>query len=202
MEYVAQLTDTGTGRTWRCSHDHITERDASRCADDMEERIGRLGWEGATRAWPQPSAANLEKAVALRTGQAPDRRRAWQASEAERWAWQQARESARRERRAAAKTARGPWRWPEWALIGAVIAFLVSFTLAGIGGSCTGSAAASAAGGLGLVSILGVAVAGPVTLWRRYRARQAAAAMLAAAARDQGCHEPPPAPSGGQGFPV
>lgn len=71
-EYGAQLTDTATGRTWRCSHDHITEADASRCADEMEERISRLGWEEATRAWPQ-TAASLEKAVVVAGGAGPPR---------------------------------------------------------------------------------------------------------------------------------
>jgi hypothetical protein len=47
--YGAELSDTDTGRTWRCTHDHTTQQAASRCADVMEERINRLGWEQATR---------------------------------------------------------------------------------------------------------------------------------------------------------
>ena len=48
VQYGGQVIDTGTGRTWRCSHNHPTRESASRCADAMEERIKRLGWEQAT----------------------------------------------------------------------------------------------------------------------------------------------------------
>jgi len=41
-----------TGRTWRCPHNHPTQESASRCADAMEDRIKRLGWDKATRAGP------------------------------------------------------------------------------------------------------------------------------------------------------
>ena len=46
--YGAEIHDTDTGQTWRCSHDHRTQQSASRCADAMEKRINRLGWEAAT----------------------------------------------------------------------------------------------------------------------------------------------------------
>ena len=48
VQYGGQVIDTGTGRTWRCPHNHPTPESASRCADAMEERIKRLGWDKAT----------------------------------------------------------------------------------------------------------------------------------------------------------
>ena len=48
VQYGGQVVDTGTGRTWRCPHNHPTPESASRCADAMEERIKRLGWDKAT----------------------------------------------------------------------------------------------------------------------------------------------------------
>jgi hypothetical protein len=48
VHYGGQVIDTRTGRTWRCSHNHPTEESATRCADAMEERIKRLGWDKAT----------------------------------------------------------------------------------------------------------------------------------------------------------
>jgi hypothetical protein len=48
VQYGGQVIDTGTGRTWRCPHNHPTQESASRCADAMEERISRLGWDQAT----------------------------------------------------------------------------------------------------------------------------------------------------------
>jgi hypothetical protein len=50
--YGAEIRDTDTGWTWRCSHDHPTQESASRRADAMEERINRLGWEQATGGGP------------------------------------------------------------------------------------------------------------------------------------------------------
>jgi hypothetical protein len=46
--YTAEIRDTDSGLTWRCTHDHGTRESANRCADAMEERINRLGWEQAT----------------------------------------------------------------------------------------------------------------------------------------------------------
>jgi hypothetical protein len=48
VQYGGQVIDTDTGRTWRCPHNHPTQESASRCADAMEERIKRLGWDKAT----------------------------------------------------------------------------------------------------------------------------------------------------------
>jgi len=48
VQYGGQVMDTGTGRTWRCPHNHPTQESAVRCADAMQERIKRLGWEKAT----------------------------------------------------------------------------------------------------------------------------------------------------------
>ena len=47
-QYGGQVIDRSTGRTWRCPHNHPTPESASRCADAMEERIKRLGWDKAT----------------------------------------------------------------------------------------------------------------------------------------------------------
>ncbi|HEX4658819.1 MAG TPA: hypothetical protein VH307_15635 [Streptosporangiaceae bacterium] len=52
VQYGGQVIDTGTGRIWRCPHNHATPESASRCADAMEERINRLGWEQATGGRP------------------------------------------------------------------------------------------------------------------------------------------------------
>jgi hypothetical protein len=46
--YTAEVRDADTGLAWRCDHDHGTRESADRCADAMEERINRLGWEQAT----------------------------------------------------------------------------------------------------------------------------------------------------------
>ena len=48
VRYGGRVIDTRTGRTWRCPHSHPTEESAVRCADAMQERIKRLGWEKAT----------------------------------------------------------------------------------------------------------------------------------------------------------
>jgi len=48
VQYGGQVIDTRTGRTWRCPHSHPTPEAAVRCADGMEERIKRLGWDKAT----------------------------------------------------------------------------------------------------------------------------------------------------------
>jgi hypothetical protein len=48
VQYGAQVINTRTGRTWRCPHDHPTPESATRCADAMQERIERLGWDQAT----------------------------------------------------------------------------------------------------------------------------------------------------------
>ena len=47
-QYGGRVIDTGTGREWRCPHNHPTEESATRCADFMQEQIKRLGWEKAT----------------------------------------------------------------------------------------------------------------------------------------------------------
>jgi len=49
--YGAELYDPDTRRAWRCTHGHATEESANRCADAMEERINRLGWDEATDWW-------------------------------------------------------------------------------------------------------------------------------------------------------
>ncbi len=48
VQYAGRVIDTSTGRTWRCPHKHPTEESANRCADAMQERIKRLGWDKAT----------------------------------------------------------------------------------------------------------------------------------------------------------
>jgi hypothetical protein len=48
VQYGGRVVDTSTGRTWRCPHKHPTEESANRCADAMQERIKRLGWDKAT----------------------------------------------------------------------------------------------------------------------------------------------------------
>ena len=48
LQYGGQVIDRSTGRTWRCPHYHPTEESAVRCADAMQERIKRLGWDKAT----------------------------------------------------------------------------------------------------------------------------------------------------------
>ena len=47
--YQAQIDGPGTGRTWRCPHQHLTQASASRCAGVMARRIHRVGWRRATR---------------------------------------------------------------------------------------------------------------------------------------------------------
>jgi hypothetical protein len=87
-----------------------------------------------------------------------------------------AHDAARRERKAAFKAARGPWRWPEWTLISAVAAFVAFVVLA----AATGTHMPTAAGvPLFLIWFLGGLVGIPAVIWRWYRAWQAAAAMLA-----------------------
>jgi len=48
VQYGGQVIEAGTGRTWRCPHNHPTPESAIRCADFMEEQIKRLGWDQAT----------------------------------------------------------------------------------------------------------------------------------------------------------
>jgi hypothetical protein len=48
VQYGGQVIDTRTGRTWRCPHNHPTEESAISCADALNERIKRLGWDKAT----------------------------------------------------------------------------------------------------------------------------------------------------------
>ena len=52
VQYGGQVIDARTGRTWRCAHNHPTRESASRCADAMDERIKRLGWDQATGGGP------------------------------------------------------------------------------------------------------------------------------------------------------
>jgi hypothetical protein len=49
VRYGGRVIDTPTGRTWRCPH---TQESAVRCADAMQERIKRLGWEKAAGGGP------------------------------------------------------------------------------------------------------------------------------------------------------
>jgi len=46
--YQAQLDDPGTGRRWRCPHQHLTHASASQCGARMARRIHRVGWHRAT----------------------------------------------------------------------------------------------------------------------------------------------------------
>jgi hypothetical protein len=46
--YQAQVYHPGTGRRWRCPHQHLTCASASQCADLMARRIHRVGWQRAT----------------------------------------------------------------------------------------------------------------------------------------------------------
>lgn len=46
--YRAQIHDPGTGRRWRCPHQHLTGASASQCAAGMARRIHRVGWQRAT----------------------------------------------------------------------------------------------------------------------------------------------------------
>jgi hypothetical protein len=48
VRYGGRVINTRTGRTWRYPHSHPTQQSAVRCADAMQERIKRLGWEKAT----------------------------------------------------------------------------------------------------------------------------------------------------------
>lgn len=54
VQYGGQVIDTRTGRTWRCPHNHPTRESVVRCADAMEERIQRLGWDKATGSTCEP----------------------------------------------------------------------------------------------------------------------------------------------------
>jgi hypothetical protein len=113
-----------------------------------------------------------------RPGQLAARYARRQAEAPGRAAADRARDAARRERKAAFKAARGPWRWPEWTLAAAVAAF-VAFTVLAI---AAGTQMPSAAGvPLFLIWALGGLVGIPAVIWRWYRARRAATAMLAAA---------------------
>jgi hypothetical protein len=47
--HEGRVYDPDTGREWRCPHAHRTQEAAQRCANTMDRRIGRLGWEQATR---------------------------------------------------------------------------------------------------------------------------------------------------------
>lgn len=107
-----------------------------------------------------------------------------QAEAPERVAADRARDAARRERRAAFRAARGPWSWPEWTLIVAVAAFVAVVILAAVAGPHPSSAINAAGAWLLGISILGGLVGVPTVAWRWYRARQAAAAMLAGQSQD------------------
>lgn len=46
--YRAEISDSGTGRRWRCPHGHLTRASARQCAGVMTRRIARIGWQRAT----------------------------------------------------------------------------------------------------------------------------------------------------------
>jgi hypothetical protein len=141
--------------------------------------------------WP-PQAQATEAAQ-------PRAERRWQAQLAARHARRQAeapgraaadrgRDAARRERKAAFKAVRGPWRWPEWTLAVAVAAFVAFCVLAGASGTHMPNAAGVP---LFLIWALGGLIGIPAVLWRWCRARHAAAAMLPGAGQSQAS---PPGP--------
>ena len=135
-------------------------------------------------AWPladdelrrQQIQAEVAERYARRQARISDRAAARQAKAAGRAAVSQMKASARRERRAAVKAARGPWRWAEWSLIAGLAALVAWFTLV-----CAAAGKPSSAPGLAAIpcfplGALATAIAGPAVIWRRHRAAQAAAA--------------------------
>jgi hypothetical protein len=112
-----------------------------------------------------------------------ERATARQAKAAGRAAIYQVKASARQQRKAAFKSARGPYRWPEWSLVAGAAAFIVWLALVAVAGGNTASGPGIAAVPMFLIWLFAVFVAGPAVLWRRHRARQAAAATLAGVAR-------------------
>ena len=116
-------------------------------------------------------------------------RAAKQAKVARRGKIHERKSAARRQRKAAFKTARGPYRWPEWSLVAGAAAFIAWIVLVAISRGTLNWAGTTAVP-MFLIWLFAALIAGPAVLWRRHRARQAAAAMLAAA--NQAEHREPP----------
>lgn len=135
--------------------------------------------------------ARIAERAAERQAKAASRAGVHQAKAAGRAAVHQTRAGARRQRKAARKKARGPWRWPEWSLVAGAVALVAWLVLVvSSHGTFTGAAGAATIPAV-LIWLLAALVAGPAALWRSYRARRAAAVMLASAPQHQADSQAP-----------
>jgi len=150
-----------------------------------EQRAARPSQAQATEAAQPPAEEHRNSRGDQWQAQLAERHARRQAEAPGRAAAGQARDAARRERKAAFKAARGPWRWPEWTLAAAVAAFVAFVVLAAVAAPHPSSAPSDAGAWLFGISILGGLVGVPTVVWRWYRARRAATAMLAGAGQSQ-----------------
>ena len=127
----------------------------------------------------QQRQAEIAEHFERRQARFKERAAARQAKAAGRAAIYQMKASVRQQRKAAFKSARGPYRWPEWSLIAGTVAFIAWCVLVVIADGKVASGPGVAAVPVLLVWISAVFIAGPAVLWRRHRARQAAAVVLA-----------------------
>jgi hypothetical protein len=141
--------------------------------------VGQACGEADRELRQQQRQAQVAEHFAKRQARIKERAAARQAKAAGRAAIHQKKASARQQRKAAIKSARGPYRWPEWSLIAGTIAFIAWCVLVGIADGKVANGPGVAAVPIFLIWIFAVFVAGPAVLWRRHRARQAAAAVLA-----------------------
>ena len=172
-------TPDGRHVLFQCGHHHRTQAAMLECVPTRQRQIERgTNLHLVTKVLDTPEsrqrAAEREAQKARRQQERSAQRQAHR--ERQEAAWQGRRQRSAADREAVRQVARRPMGWPGWGILAAAAAFLVSFVLAGIGG--TGSPPADAAGALGLASIGAAAVCVPVALWRKIQARKRARAGL------------------------
>jgi hypothetical protein len=134
----------------------------------------------ADRELRRQRRAKSAEHLAKRPAKIKNRAAASQTNAAAHAAIRQAEAVARQQRKAAFKRARGPYRWPEWSLIAGLIAFIAWLVLVVMSnGTLNGPAAAAVP--MFLIWVFAVFIAGPAVLWRRHKAKKAAAALVPAA---------------------
>ena len=138
-------------------------------------------WPRAEASYPyphrnDPRQTQIAEHYARRPDRIGERAAAQQAKTAGREAVYQAKIAAREQRKTAFRDARGPWRWPEWSLITGAAGFVAWLALVGVAHGNLDSGPGIAAVPVFLIWIFAALIAAPAVLWRRYRARHAAAA--------------------------
>jgi hypothetical protein len=89
-------------------------------AQDAERPRGEVD----SQPFSDQRQAQIAEHYARRQARISERAAERQAKAAGRDAVHQARAAAQRQRKAAIKAARGPWKWPEWSLVADAVAFI------------------------------------------------------------------------------